>query len=127
MKDVYDAIVLSPGPGTPACESDIGICKDIPESCVDVPILGICLGHQALAHAHGARIVKALPFHGRLSKVVLAPPPPAAALNSQQREKYALLENILLSPQMFGYLHSLSLLLGNSTNHIEDTLCEPGP
>ena len=49
VKDVYDAIVLSPGPGTPACESDIGICKDIPESCVDVPILGICLGHQALA------------------------------------------------------------------------------
>ncbi|QDZ18895.1 aminodeoxychorismate synthase [Chloropicon primus] len=66
----YDAIVLSPGPGTPECEQDVGVCRDILDHLVDVPILGVCLGHQALAHAYGAKVVKApVPFHGRLSRV----------------------------------------------------------
>ena len=67
MLGQYDAIVLSPGPGTPACDRDVGVCKDILKRCLSVPILGVCLGHQALAHAHGASVVKApVPYHGRL-------------------------------------------------------------
>ncbi|XP_031504188.1 aminodeoxychorismate synthase, chloroplastic isoform X2 [Nymphaea colorata] len=66
----FDNIVLSPGPGTPTSPSDIGICLRILRECKDVPILGICLGHQALGYAHGAQIVHApSPIHGRLSEI----------------------------------------------------------
>ena len=63
-----EAIVLSPGP----CDPDkAGICLDLVRSCGDrVPILGVCLGHQAIAQAHGARIVRApSPMHGKLSRI----------------------------------------------------------
>lgn len=67
----YNAIVLSPGPGTPENASDVGLCRDILQLCEDVPVLGVCLGHQALAYAHGCKVRKApVPFHGRLSRVV---------------------------------------------------------
>jgi anthranilate/para-aminobenzoate synthase component II len=47
-----------------------GICLDIFRHLHDVPVLGVCLGHQALAAAHGARTVKAPePVHGRLSEL----------------------------------------------------------
>jgi para-aminobenzoate synthetase component II len=61
-------IVLSPGPKAPC---DAGICVDIIRyfaTCV--PILGVCLGHQAIAYAFGAHIIKgARPMHGKLSLV----------------------------------------------------------
>ncbi|KAG1659328.1 hypothetical protein FOA52_010376 [Chlamydomonas sp. UWO 241] len=63
-----DNIVISPGPGTPARGADIGVCIDVLRELSHVPILGVCLGHQALAHAHGGRVVKAPePVHGRVS------------------------------------------------------------
>ena len=47
-----------------------GVCLDVLLGLNDVPILGVCLGHQALAHVHGARVVKAPePVHGRLSEL----------------------------------------------------------
>lgn len=66
----FDNIVLSPGPGSPTCPSDIGICLRLLLECTDIPILGVCLGHQALGYAHGAQVVHASePVHGRLSDI----------------------------------------------------------
>ncbi|KAF8064696.1 hypothetical protein HT031_003498 [Scenedesmus sp. PABB004] len=61
-------IVLSPGPGSPHTPADIGVCMDVLRHCTTTPVLGVCLGHQALAAAAGARVVRAPePVHGRLS------------------------------------------------------------
>jgi anthranilate synthase/aminodeoxychorismate synthase-like glutamine amidotransferase len=60
------AIVLSPGPGTP---TDAGV-ELVRELAGEIPMLGICLGHQAIAAAFGADIVRATePVHGRTSDV----------------------------------------------------------
>lgn len=49
-------IILSPGPGFP---NDAGICVDLIKKAGDIPILGVCLGHQAIGEAFGAKIVHA--------------------------------------------------------------------
>jgi anthranilate synthase component 2 len=63
-----DTIVLSPGPCTP---NEAGICLDlIRQADGRVPILGVCLGHQAIGQAYGGRIVRAPePMHGKLSRI----------------------------------------------------------
>ncbi|KAG4983971.1 hypothetical protein JHK87_028720 [Glycine soja] len=69
-ENAFDNIVISPGPGSPACPEDIGICLQLLLKCWDIPILGVCLGHQALGYVHGAQVVHASePIHGRLSEV----------------------------------------------------------
>ncbi|XP_042498466.1 aminodeoxychorismate synthase, chloroplastic isoform X2 [Macadamia integrifolia] len=66
----FDNIVISPGPGSPECPADIGICLRLLLECKDIPILGVCLGHQALGYVNGARVVHAPePVHGRLSEI----------------------------------------------------------
>ena len=63
------AVVVSPGPGSPEQPDDFGICSEIIRDSV-VPLLGVCLGHQGLGHAYGARVVRApVPMHGRVSGV----------------------------------------------------------
>ncbi len=64
----YDGILLSPGPGAPA---DAGICIDIvKELGGEVPIFGVCLGHQAIAEAYGAVVSRAPELlHGKTSEV----------------------------------------------------------
>jgi para-aminobenzoate synthetase len=65
----FDAIVLSPGPGHPARWHDFGVCADILRSS-EVPVLGVCLGHQGLGHVLDATVTSApLAMHGRLSRV----------------------------------------------------------
>ena len=63
-----DAIVLSPGPCTP---NEAGICLDLIRLANgQTPLLGVCLGHQAIAQVYGARIVRApQPMHGKLSRI----------------------------------------------------------
>ncbi len=62
-----DYIVISPGPGAP---QDAGVSVDLIRKCTRVPILGVCLGHQAVGAAFGARIVRARRImHGKCSPV----------------------------------------------------------
>jgi anthranilate/para-aminobenzoate synthase component II len=47
-----------------------GVCLDVLRHFPDTPVLGVCLGHQALGHVHGASVVAAPePVHGRLSSI----------------------------------------------------------
>ena len=64
----YDGILLSPGPGTP---EDAGVCMDVVRSCAgEVPILGVCLGHQAIAAVYGGVVDRAPELlHGKTSLV----------------------------------------------------------
>ena len=63
-----DAIVLSPGPCTP---TEAGICLDIiAKAGGTTPILGVCLGHQAIGASYGGSVARAaLPMHGKLSRI----------------------------------------------------------
>jgi anthranilate synthase component 2 len=63
-----EAIVLSPGPCTPR---KAGICLDVIAALsARIPILGVCLGHQAIGDAFGGRVVRApTPVHGKLSTI----------------------------------------------------------
>jgi anthranilate synthase/aminodeoxychorismate synthase-like glutamine amidotransferase len=62
-------IVLSPGPGRP---SDAGVCPELVEAMAsELPILGVCLGHQVIVEAFGGRVGRAgSPMHGKVSPVV---------------------------------------------------------
>ncbi|HUR85591.1 MAG TPA: aminodeoxychorismate synthase component I [Solirubrobacteraceae bacterium] len=65
----WDRIVISPGPGRPERERDLGICRDALAQD-DVPVLGVCLGHQGLAHVRGGSVVRGSEIvHGRISRV----------------------------------------------------------
>jgi para-aminobenzoate synthetase len=66
----FDAIVLSPGPGHPGRWHDFGVCSDILRDS-EIPVLGICLGHQGLGRALSGAVHRAPcgAMHGRLSRV----------------------------------------------------------
>lgn len=63
------AIILSPGPGRP---SDAGICEAVAAEVADIPVLGVCLGHQAICEAFGGTVGYAKELmHGKSSIVEL--------------------------------------------------------
>ncbi|MDW5562503.1 MAG: aminodeoxychorismate/anthranilate synthase component II [Methanomassiliicoccus sp.] len=65
-----DAIVISPGPGVPGDRRDFGVCGDVLTSIShEVPTLGVCLGHQGIAHHYGGHVVRAPAVHGKTSLV----------------------------------------------------------
>ncbi len=68
LGDKPDAIVLSPGPCTP---NEAGICLElVRQANGGTPILGVCLGHQAIGQAYGGDVVRApSPVHGKTSRV----------------------------------------------------------
>ena len=67
MAGGYDAIVISPGPGAP---DESGICLDvIKQAAGNIPLLGVCLGHQAIGQIFGGKIVREKPMHGKVSKI----------------------------------------------------------
>jgi len=67
----YDAIVISPGPGTPEEKKYFGICSDvIKDMGPTTPILGVCLGHQGIIDAFGGKVTNAgCVRHGKTSPV----------------------------------------------------------
>ena len=67
----YDAIVISPGPGTPEDKRYFGICKNvILELGQETPILGVCLGHQGIIDCFGGKVTNAANIrHGKTSQI----------------------------------------------------------
>jgi len=72
LKDIKemqpDSILLSPGPGNP---DTAGICLDVVKAFhMEIPLLGVCLGHQIIAQAFGGKVHKAYkPMHGKVDKI----------------------------------------------------------
>ncbi len=75
LKDIErldpDAIVISPGPGRPSYRRDFGICGEVLTTLSrEVPTLGVCLGHQGIAHFYGGKVIGADRLvHGKTSLV----------------------------------------------------------
>lgn len=70
-KSNYDAIIISPGPGTPEDKKYFGVCSDVIKNMgKEIPILGVCLGHQGIIHAFGGKVTNAgCVRHGKTSPV----------------------------------------------------------
>jgi anthranilate synthase/aminodeoxychorismate synthase-like glutamine amidotransferase len=62
------AVVISPGPGAP---EEAGVSMELIAAAAELPLLGVCLGHQALAAVHGGRVVRAPePVHGKTAVIL---------------------------------------------------------
>ena len=87
----FDRVVVSPGPCTP---SEAGLSTEAIAAFAraGVPVLGVCLGHQALVEAFGGRVVRAEPIHGK-----------SAEVRHDERTIFAGLPN----PMVVGRYHSL--------------------
>lgn len=70
LREHFSSIIISPGPGAP---KDAGMCEELIQKLDDkTPILGVCLGHQAICEAFGAKIVHAKKLmHGKQSHIEL--------------------------------------------------------
>ena len=66
-----DGIVISPGPGHPADKKSFGVCGEVITALgPDIPILGVCLGHQGIAQVYGGKVINAKRVvHGKTSSI----------------------------------------------------------
>lgn len=66
-----DGIVISPGPGHPADKKSFGVCGEVITVLgPSIPILGVCLGHQGIAHVYGGKVINAKKvMHGKTSSI----------------------------------------------------------
>jgi len=71
IKKKYDKVILSPGPGNPADKAYFGVCADILlNPGKDMPVFGVCLGMQGIAHYYGGKVIRAPhPMHGKTSPI----------------------------------------------------------
>lgn len=101
----FAGIVLSPGPGRP---HEAGICVDLVRRLGPrVPILGICLGHQAIAAAYGGRIVRAQrPLHGTATPILNDRIGLLAGLPA--RFEAARYHSLVVNPRLFGHTFSVT-------------------
>ena len=67
----YERIIISPGPGNPGDSSYFGVCAEVLIKLgKNIPILGVCLGMQGIAHYFGGKVVRAKqPMHGKTSTI----------------------------------------------------------
>lgn len=104
----YEGLILSPGPGIPRKSGNLMEVLDYYHD--KLPILGICLGHQAIGEYFGATLVKgATPVHGKISKV-------------SQVRSHAILEGL---PPVFNVTRYHSLELTNLPSTLETLLATP--
>lgn len=93
-------IILSPGPGYP---KDAGVCEEVIRKLKgNIPILGVCLGHQAICEVYGAKIVHARQLmHGKMSKVKIDTSCPIFAGMNEMQE-VARYHSLVAEPETVG-------------------------
>lgn len=96
-------IVLSPGPGHPANDSDFGVCKDVilrHDELKQAAVLGVCLGHQGIVHHLGGKIMRAPQIvHGKQSAVTVCSLSPL--FTRVEREFVAMRYHSLVADEQF--------------------------
>jgi anthranilate synthase component II len=68
----FHRIVISPGPGDPSDKAYFGVCEEVLLKIgKTVPVLGVCLGMQGMAHVYGGKVIRAsYPMHGKTSRII---------------------------------------------------------
>jgi len=108
-------IVISPGPSDP---DHAGICLELVRRAGNVPILGVCLGHQAIGQAMGGKVVRApVPMHGKVSAIAhdgsgvfagLPNPFPATRYHSLVVERGSLPPALVITAESDGLIMGLA-------------------
>ena len=133
-----EGIIISPGPKDP---TETGICEDVIRHFAHrIPILGVCLGHQTIAHVHGSRVIKgSRPMHGKISQIThqnvgvfknLPSPMKVTRYHSLVVDRETLSERFLITAQsedgdIMGIRHK-ELLMEGVQFHPEAVLTEHG-